>query len=134
MSCLVGELSRLQRNKVNFCLLVKLLCLRLSIRLFIRTYVWKTRDRRLISLHHCTPDLKIFYLYSDKTRVLTSLRNCKFDLDICFSLTLEYSEEEISYYLDSQKKTKKTKTLHMVFLAISLISKISYPALARFLL
>ena len=33
--------------------------------------------------------------------MLTSLRRCTFDLDICFSHTLELLEQEISYYLDS---------------------------------
>ena len=80
--------------------------------------------RRLISLHHCTPDLKIFCLYSEKTRVLTSLRRCTFDLDICFSPMLAILHQEIS----CQKKEEKNA---MVFLAISLISKISYHALAR---
>ena len=99
----------------------------------------KTRDRRLISLYRCTPDLKIFCLYSQKTRVLTSLRRNHLIWIICFSHTLELCEQEISYNLDSkkiqqqktnkQKKQKKNKDT-MVFLAISLISKISYRAQA----
>ena len=46
-----------------------------------------------------TPELKIFHLYSE-----TSLCRCTFDLDICFSHSLELLEQEISYYLDCKKK------------------------------
>ena len=75
---------------------------RLPVHPYVRVETW-----RLISLHHYTPDLKIFCLYSEKTRVLTNLHRCTFDLDISFSRMLAILEQEISKYLDSKKKIKK---------------------------
>ena len=98
-----------QGKFLSTCLTVCVCSFRLPVHPYVRVETW-----RLISLHHYTPDLKIFCLYSEKTRVLTNLRRCTFDLDISFSRMLAILEQEISYYLDSKKKKKnkkKNKTL-----------------------